>query len=199
MKRCILLLALIFGFHCSMMAQKSKSKPTAPKEDIKVNREFDENGNLIKFDSIYSYSWSGDTLLLDSIHPGNFPDHFGNNFNFPADSSFFELPFFQGFDQPFFGPFGKQQDSIMQQFGLNHQFHFRNDSIDSNFMDIEDFFKQFSENKNDSTFRNSPFKNQFNFSPNSMNEMIEMIEKQMKEMEQQHQKFFNKKQEGIEL
>jgi len=157
MKRFILLLALIFGFHYSMMAQKSKSKPTTPKEDIKVNREYDENGNLIKFDSLYSFNWSGDTLLLDSIYPGNFPDPFGNNFNFFSDS------------------------------------------IDSNFMDIEDFFKQFSENKNDSTFRNSPFKNQFNFSPNSMNNMMEMLQKQMKEMEQQHQKYFNKKKEKIEL
>jgi|GEM_PF-3372418 len=53
MKRCILLLALIFGFQLTMTAQKSKSNQASPKEDIHVNREFDKNGNLIKFDSVY--------------------------------------------------------------------------------------------------------------------------------------------------
>jgi hypothetical protein len=186
------MLAMIFGFQWSMMAQKSNSKTTAPKEDIKVNREYDENGNLIKFDSLYSYSWSGDTLLLDSIHPSNFPDPFGNNFNFLSDSSFFELPFIQGFDQHFFGPFSKKQDSIMNQFQMHHQFHFKNDTINWNSKDIDDLFRKYSENKNDSMSIKSPSGNQFNFSPNSMNDMIEMLEKQMKQMEEQQQKYFSK-------
>lgn len=39
MKRYIPLLALILGFQLTMMAQKSKSHQTAPKEDIRVNRQ----------------------------------------------------------------------------------------------------------------------------------------------------------------
>lgn len=192
MKRCIFMLVLILGFQSTMIAQKSKSKQTSPKEDIKVNREFDENGNLIKFDSLYSYSWSGDTLLLDSLNFGNFPDLFGNKFNFPSDSIFPELPFFQGFNQDFFSPFDMKQDSMIKKFHGNHHFPFENDSIHSGFAGIEEFFKQFSENKNDSIPNNSPLNNQFYFDSRSMNEMMEMMQQQMKAMEEQHRKYFSK-------
>ena len=187
MKPYLLLLALMFGFQLTMKAQKSKPNQTQPKENIHVNREFDQNGNLVKFDSIYSYSWSGDTLLTDSLHPGNFAFPFGNNFNFPSDSSFFDLPFFQGFD-----PFSQKQDSLMKQFRLHHPLHFKNDSIVPDSINLDDFFKQFSKNNNDSTSINAPLKNQFNFSPNSMNKMMEMMEKQLMEMEEQDQKYFGK-------
>jgi hypothetical protein len=192
MKSYIFLMALMFSVQLSVKAQKSKPHQTQPKEDIHVNREFDPNGNLIKFDSLYSYSWSGDTLLFDSIHPWNFNDPFKNKFNFPPDSSFFDLPFFQGFDQNAFGPLSHQQDSIINQFRLHHQFNFKNDSIGLNSFDMNDFVNQFSENRNDSISINSPINNQLNFSPNSMNDMIEMFEKQMKELEEQQQKVFSK-------
>ncbi len=41
-----------------------------PKTNIKVNKEYDENGNLIRYDSTYSYYYSnieGDSLLRDSV------------------------------------------------------------------------------------------------------------------------------------
>lgn len=192
MKPYLLLMALIFGFQLTMKAQKSKPNQAQPKEDIHVNREFDQNGNLVKFDSIYSYSWSGDTLLTDSLHPGNFAFPFGNNFNFPPDSSFFDLPFFQGFDPNTFGLFSQKQDSLMKKFRSQHHLQFKNDSISSDSLNINDFFNQFSDNKNDSASINSPFKNKFDFSPNAMNKMMEMMEKQMMEMEEQHQKYFSK-------
>ena len=50
-----------------------------PKTDIKVNKEYDEKGNLIRYDSSYSYYYSNienDSLLGDSI----FSD-FQNYFN----------------------------------------------------------------------------------------------------------------------
>jgi len=34
-----------------------------PKEDIKVNKKFDENGNLIQYDSTYTYSYSSNGEL----------------------------------------------------------------------------------------------------------------------------------------
>jgi len=192
MKRCILILTLIFGFQLTMMAQKPQSKQSAPKEDIKVNRVFDEKGNLVKFDSIYSYSWSGDTLLMDSLQMGNFQDLFGKHFNFSSDSSMLDHPLFQGFDKDFLAPFGKQEDSIMSQFNQNFQFNFNNDSLHADFKGIEEFFKQFSEDKNDSTSVKSPFNNHFNFAPDSMDKMMEMMKQQMKSMEEQYRKHFSK-------
>ncbi len=41
-----------------------------PKEDIKVNKEYDENGYLIRYDSTYTYYYSnieGDEIVADSI------------------------------------------------------------------------------------------------------------------------------------
>ena len=34
------------------------AKVNTPKTDIRVNKEYDENGNLIKYDSSYSYFYS---------------------------------------------------------------------------------------------------------------------------------------------
>lgn len=191
MKLCMIILTLIIGSHITLMAQQSKSNQSAPKEDIKVNREYDENGNLVRFDSLYSYSWSGDTLLLDSLQGGNFPGAFGNSFDFFSDSSLFDLPFFQGFG-PSFGPFSQDKDSILNKLGLLHEFNFSQDSTHSGMLNLDDFFKQFSDNQNDSTFKHSPLNNQFNFSPDSMNEMMEMIQNQMKEIEEQTQRHFKK-------
>ena len=115
MKFCIPLLALVFGFQLTMMAQKSKSSHASPKEDIQVNREYDENGNLIKFDSVYSYSWSGDTTLLKSISPEIFSKLFDDQFNFSSDSTFFDNFFFDRFDKSFFGPFSNKKDSIINK------------------------------------------------------------------------------------
>lgn len=192
MKRYIPLLALIFGFQLTMMAQKPKSNQTAPKEDIHVNREYDENGNLIKFDSVYSYSWSGDTTQLKSLSPENFPNLFGDHFSIAADSSFFDNFFFDDFDQSFFSPFSNKKDSIMNH-GFNHQFpyfQFKKDTIASNFLGIDDFFRQFIENKRDSISSKAPRQNQFRSHSKSMDDMMKMLQQQMKEMEELQRKLF---------
>ena len=54
MKRFILLLTLILSSQLAIFAQKSKSNQDAPKEDIHVNREYDEKGNLIKIDDYFN-------------------------------------------------------------------------------------------------------------------------------------------------
>jgi hypothetical protein len=196
MKRCILLLALIFGFQLTMTAQKSKPNTTSsPKEDIHVNKEFDSNGNLIKFDSVYSYTWSGDTTLLDSIHPKFSPEHLGGLFNFSPGSSFFDNSFFGDFDQLFFDPFSKKQDSIMNHLGMKQQFRnfqFRNDTTVSNLMDMDDFLRQFNEHSNDSIFFKSPGHIPFQSQPKSMDEMMKMLQQKMKEMEEQQHQLFEK-------
>lgn len=73
----------------------------APTEDIIVNKEFDEDGNLIKYDSTYTYFYSNienDTIAEDSI----FTD-FKNMFNIRYPFSY--KPYFHDF---FF------QDSLMK-------------------------------------------------------------------------------------
>lgn len=67
-----------------------------PKTDIRVNKEYDENGNLVRYDSSYSSYYSnieGNTLLGDSIF-NNFKNHFNQRYLF-SDESFFDDYFFE--------------------------------------------------------------------------------------------------------
>ncbi|HET6558492.1 MAG TPA: hypothetical protein VFG54_14335 [Prolixibacteraceae bacterium] len=186
MKRLIVLLALSFVFQITTMAQNSKSPKNTPKEDIKVNREYDEKGNLIRFDSIYSYSFSGDTTLQD-LNFGDFPANFGSNFSFFSDSSFNDS-FMKDFNFPFFESLSQNEDSIFNKFHQFHNFKFKNDSTGQYFWDMEDFFKQFQDFKTDSS-STQHFQSEFNFSPQAM---FEMMQKQMQEMEERHRQYFSK-------
>ena len=116
-----------------------------PKTDIRVDKKYDENGNLIRYDSTYSYYYSNiqkDTILRDSIF-NNFRNHLDGFYNFSSD------PFFNDF---FF------QDSLLQYDFYNNDFFierfrknqermnkllFDMDSIKNNF-----FYKQFKEPEN---------------------------------------------------
>ena len=64
----IILALFIFGGIWAVQAQEPKDKHGA----WKVNKEFDENGNLIRYDSVYSWSADGNTKpydpeMLDSL------------------------------------------------------------------------------------------------------------------------------------
>ena len=89
MKGFLFLIILTTCLFMNSAAQKTDQQAKTPKEDIKVNREYDEKGNLIKFDSIYSYSWSGDTTLMHSFSPEDFQKSFGDHFGFLSDSTVF--------------------------------------------------------------------------------------------------------------
>lgn len=192
MKKCIVLILLLIGYQSILMAQKLKSDKTAPKEDIRVNREYDENGNLIKYDSIYSYSWSGDSTLLNAISPENFPKIFDEHFEIFPDSLFSGKSFFDGFDQSFFSPFKSESDSAMRHF---FNFQFKNDSTSSNLMDIDEFFSQFNKNNQDSILRDQ-FGNAPIFAhPKTMDELMELLNKQMKALEKHQKKFFKEQPE----
>ena len=89
----------------SINKEKDSAKKDQPKVDVKVNRKYDKDGNLIEFDSTYSayYSTLGnDTLKFDSIMHSfrqyfdfNYPvvvkQHFDNIF----DDSLWENDFFK--------------------------------------------------------------------------------------------------------
>lgn len=151
MKRFILFSLLIFGLIISLMAQESDKKQNLPLENSKVTREFDEKGNLIRFDSVYSYSYSSDSTLLKDFTPNGFP-----NFSFFSDSVFTENSFFDGFDKMFadpFGLFGQKQDSIFRKYfeGSEHFQHFNNDSTTFGSKNFGDVFGQFFESGKDSS------------------------------------------------
>lgn len=51
------------------LTAQNKEKQEAPKGNWKVNKEFDENGNMTRYDSIYTYGYS--TENGDSLPFGN--------------------------------------------------------------------------------------------------------------------------------
>lgn len=89
--------------------EKKEQVSIKPKETWDVKKEYDEFGNLIKYDSIYSYSYSnikGDsiTVNLDSIMD-SFSRYFEEKtpfkmndrlFYFPQNDSLFMNDFFKG-------------------------------------------------------------------------------------------------------
>ncbi|MFN4122718.1 MAG: hypothetical protein ACK4GL_05360 [Flavobacteriales bacterium] len=67
-----------------------------PKENIKVNKEYDQNGNLIRYDSTYTYFYSnvdGNKAALDSIF-NNFRNMFNHTYPF-STKPYFDNLFFQ--------------------------------------------------------------------------------------------------------
>lgn len=60
----------IFVLVTPLLAQESDSLVDKPKIDIHVNKKFDKQGNLQRYDSTYSWSWSGSNLQnkqMDSL------------------------------------------------------------------------------------------------------------------------------------
>lgn len=135
MKRLIQILMILFlTFSCNAQNiedQKADMKNKIdPKTNIIVNKEFDENGNLIRFDSTYSYFYSNienDSTFTDFQNNffNSFPDFQGPFFNdmFFTDSllmyDFYKKDFFskrfelnrKKFDQIF-----EKMDSIKNKF-----------------------------------------------------------------------------------
>ena len=108
MKRLTAIVIIFSVVTLSVNAQKK-----TPEEKSIVNKEFDENGNLLKYDSTYVWQWSSDSTF---------------NFSFGDDWAF-------GQNTPgMFGGFFN--DSIRKKFG------FLNDPTIQPF-DNEDFFQHF--------------------------------------------------------
>ena len=112
----------------STMAQNTDKKQNLPRENSKVTKEYDEKGNLTKFDSVYAYSWSNDTTMMKSISPDDLSKMFGDRFSFFSDSTTKVNPFFGNLDQVFAQPFGGTRDSMfMNQFKQFKDLNFPND------------------------------------------------------------------------
>jgi hypothetical protein len=124
----------------------NQAKSPAPQTNINVKKEYDKNGNIVKFDSTYSSYYSnikGDTAMRDSIF-----NKFKNQFN--KSYSFSNEPYFKDF---FFADSLLKYDFYKKDFFYNR---FRNNmqKMDSLFrgMDImkNDFYsKQSKSSKNE--------------------------------------------------
>lgn len=89
---------LLLAFSCESQNKKSKDVHidktfgTNPKEEVKVNKTFDKNGRLVKFDSTYSYVYSSkgkdsskvklDTVLkrFKSVYDNDFAEEWNKEF-----------------------------------------------------------------------------------------------------------------------
>ena len=97
-------------------AQKSLENTIKPDENITVNKEYDEFGNLKRYDSIYSYSYSSNGKLSDSLKL-QFQQHFNNH-------SFFEDSFFDDFfGRDSISGGGFYPDNFFQKGFMNHNQH----------------------------------------------------------------------------
>ena len=120
-----LLLILTAGFSFA----NAQTKQAKPEEKSIVNKEFDENGNLIKYDSTFVWSWGG-----DSTFQFQFPmNEFFSGKNFPGfDEMFADSVFVNHFNHL---PFGLNNEEFFSQFGqqfpdsaFSQQFEFYGDS-----------------------------------------------------------------------
>ena len=82
---------------CSGQMKNTDKKPidNSPQTNIKVNKVYDKNGNVIKYDSTYSsfyYNIKSDSVLRDSIY-NNFIQKFNQKYFF-SDQPYFKNFFF---------------------------------------------------------------------------------------------------------
>lgn len=108
MKKIVLFLVAVFAGILAFSQEKPKSK--GPDQQVSVNKQFDEKGNLIRYDSSIVRSWSSDTTLnkagLDALRKemnsfmngGGFGYFFGDSADM-ADDPFRDLhsDFFEHF------------------------------------------------------------------------------------------------------
>ncbi len=84
-----------------------------PDERITVNKEYDDRGNLIRYDSIYSYSSSNSNLKMEAM------DSIFKNFFLNSGTSFFKNSF--DFDDFMFPNHFTTMDSILKNRIKDHE------------------------------------------------------------------------------
>jgi hypothetical protein len=207
MKTSLIIVLIFFFLSPTLFGQKKDEPVTKPGEQITVNKEFDDQGNLIRFDSTYSFEWRGDTMLAfpggNPFPPDNFGD-MGSLFNgFFSDSIHHFSPFdnewsqnlFDRYNQilkefnpsfpnkDFFNGFSFHADSLNQSFGNDSTFEIPFDFDGFNFPDMSEFYKQFDQLDNHGQ--------QF-FNNDQQKEWNELMKRQQKEMEEFQKKWDSK-------
>jgi hypothetical protein len=91
----------------------NQKKNNEPDVHISVNRELDNNGNVTRYDSTYSWSWSSDG---SQPVPQNFFLNDSNQIGFFDKNIFFDDSLInQSFNDPVFNNFEKQMQEMMQR------------------------------------------------------------------------------------
>ena len=97
----LMLILLLSGSVFIRMSFTQDKENSKPRVNIDVNKKYDEKGNIILYDSTYSYSWSGhgNDIDLDSVFK-RFHHHrelynFDNDYFFPHSYIFPEFPDFK--------------------------------------------------------------------------------------------------------
>lgn len=142
MKKYIFLFIIGFlSFSCNAQEDKTKKEEinhdentvvTKPKGSWKVDKEFDENGNLIRYDSIYSWSSNDHYDSFSSVAKDSLIQSYKSRFF----SSFSEFEN-DGFDTIF------SQDSLFSNRFFNDDFF--GSSFGKDFMDIDKMRQQMLE------------------------------------------------------
>lgn len=197
MKLLSTLFIILFCVPSKIWAQKN-----VPQEKSIVNKEYDENGNLIQYDSTFVWQWNSDSTMNFSFDdnfafgeqfPGNFGEFFNDsifeqfgflNHQFPSlNHDEFFRQFQHSFpDSTFFRSFPFEQDSTGNfQFGLQFPGNFY-------FRDLEDLQKLFQEQFKQHSFGIPEFN-----SPGQNEEWEELLKKQQKEKEELMKKWKGKR------
>jgi len=138
---------LFLAMPVMVYAQEGEDKGNKPEIRWDVQKEYDENGNIIRYDS--SYSWYYSTPGFSDNLPDSFREYF--DFNFPdffEDDSFLVSPFGQfPLNEPFppssrFPHSDTESDSLIPEFFHLHHFdHFFEDPFFEQFFNDE-FFEE---------------------------------------------------------
>ncbi|HET8736001.1 MAG TPA: hypothetical protein VFM69_05360 [Pricia sp.] len=131
MKRlAIFTMAAIFNLNCNAQEQKTQKEKEGlaqntekPEGTWKVEKEFDEDGNLIRYDSIYSWSSDGDFEGLSTLDNDSAIESMRSKFN----------AYFPDIEEDFKGFF--QNDSLFSERFFNEDF-FRSE-FGKDFMDLD--------------------------------------------------------------
>lgn len=191
-----MIFALLCIFGMVHLSAQELNKNENPDEQIIVKKEYDENGNLIKYDSTYVHQWSPDSTFTfpfeeDFAFDGSIRDFMNNFMNDSLMTGFgfphhFSLPLF---DEDFFmNPldFSFPDSLLLKQFRVDHDSLFnRNFSFhhsfphDFGFPDMDEIHKKMEEHLNQFGFENPDFK-----SKQQQDEWEKLMEKQQKEKEE---------------
>lgn len=108
-------LVMFFMYACTKAQKEEFTSTNKPKVHIDVKKEYDDKGNIVRYDSTYSWFWSNvdtlnDVYLNDSLFA-----------SFMKRPRFFD--FDMSFDSLFYNPFGMMNKSFVDfNFDINKEF-----------------------------------------------------------------------------
>ncbi|MBW2961244.1 hypothetical protein [Mesonia aestuariivivens] len=150
-KLALITLSLSFFWSCSSQTEKATSSKNyeditgkSPQGNWEVHKEFDEQGNLIREDSTYSYSWS--SVNGQQVNPQEMDSLMGNARKMMQAhmNSFNSSGFENSFDDDFFG----ESMMNMNPEEIRNQMMKRMEQMRSQFFDHQNFSKEDEESKN---------------------------------------------------